>query len=140
MQVFPFKLKNTYSFSVYPSAILGNDFQKVTILGILDRETAETFTNVTVKLPLILPYLPAGSSKDPADYTYLTTRHSTGVVSVTAAEWIQYSTVTEYTETTARIAINKFPPDQVPLLREILIANGFTDFNIELQQATTVIK
>lgn len=55
-----FEIKKTYSFRVYPAGILGNNFDNVTVLGILDRATAQTITNITTKHPLIYPTLPSG--------------------------------------------------------------------------------
>lgn len=127
---FPFEIKKTYNFELYPSSILGNNFQRVTVLGIIDRETAETFTNITTKHPLVFPYLPSGTPNDPDDYTYLKIRHESGIITAIAVEWIQPQTIELVENIDAMVRINNFSPSQISLLREVLVANGFTDFNI----------
>ena len=126
------KLKQTYSFQVYPSTLLGTVYQDVTVLAILDRESAELIEPISLKHPLLYPSLPKGTSDNPDDYTYYKIRHPSGVISVIAEEWIQSDTIESKDYRTCVVRLNNYPASQVALLRQVLAANGITDFTITM--------
>lgn len=127
-----FEIKKTYSFRVYPAGILGNNFDNVTVLGILDRATAQTITNITTKHPLIYPTLPSGSPEDPDDYTYLKIRFESGDITAIAQEWIQPNSIQLVEEATCVVRLQQFSPAKLTLLREVLSANGFRNFTVTM--------
>lgn len=125
-----FEIKRSYSFQVYPSNILGNDFNNVTVLAKLDRESAELLEPVSLRHSLIYPFLPSGTVDNPDDYTYLKLKHPSGVVSVVAVEWIQADTVVALEAGKVVVEFNNFTNDRLSLLRDVLNANGFSGFTI----------
>lgn len=127
-----FERKKTYSFKIYPSVVLGNDFTNVVVEDILSRATAEAFEKVTTLHALVYPYLPAGTPDDPDSYDYLKIRHPSGVTSIIAVQWIQMDTVEEIRATNCYVKLENFTPSKLSLLREALTANGFSNFSIEL--------
>lgn len=131
---YSFKLKTTYSFEVYPEQVIGDNFENVTVLGIIDRETAETITKITTKHPLVYPYLPDGIPNNPDDYTYLKIRTQSGAVTVIATEWIRENTIVEVKSRHLVVDFPDFDPTKLPFLRELLAANdmpGYTTKFIE---------
>ena len=128
---YPFELKCTYNFEVYPSAILGNDFNNVTVLGIMDMASADVITNITTLHALVYPLLPTGSPVDPEDYTYLKVRQESGEIRVIAIEWIQPATIEKLNEGICIVRFNRLSPTKTTELRTALSANGFTDFTID---------
>lgn len=131
--MFNFKIKNSYSFEVHPSSVLGNDFKNVTILAILDRATAETITNITVKHPLIYPLLPAGTINDPDAYTYLKIEHESGDTTVIAYEWIRTDTIVEVESQELIITVRDAnTAGDVEIIRNALAYNGFNDVTINV--------
>lgn len=125
-----FEIKRSYSFQVYPSSMLGNDFNNVTVLAKLDRESAELLEPVSLRHPLIYPFLPSGTVDNPDDYTYLKLKHPSGVISVIAVEWIQADTVVALEAGKVVVEFNNFTNDRLSLLRDVLNANGFSGFTI----------
>lgn len=125
---YPFKLKTTYSFDLYPSALLGNGLQNVTVVGIVDRETAETISNITTKHPLVYPYLPEGTPNDPDVYTYLKIKTQNGEVTVVAVEWIREETIVELKHKHLVLDFPDFDPTKLALLRELLAENDMPGY------------
>lgn len=127
---YAYKLKKTYSFQVYPSAVLGHAFRDVTVLGILDYTTAMRIKNIRDKHPLYYPYLPSGTPDSPEDYTYLRVMLADGTEDIIAAEWIRESTITETDKGGCTVRFSSFDFTQLATLQEVLEANGFSGFTI----------
>lgn len=130
MATYPFQLKKTYSFDIYPSAILGADFNNCTVLDILSYTTASKFTNLAVKHPLIYPTLPQGYANDPTEYTYLMVRTEAGDEVILANEWIRQDSITEVQSAVVHVKLTDFPVTDIPLLRTVLAENGFKNFTV----------
>ena len=108
-----FERKKTYSFKIYPSVVLGNDFTNVVVEDILSRATAEAFEKVTTLHALVYPYLPAGTPDDPDSYDYLKIRHPSGVTRIIAVQWIQMDTVEEIRATNCYVKLENFTPSKL---------------------------
>lgn len=68
------QIGTTYSFNVYPSEILGNDFSNVIVMGIMDAATAAAtgLIDIYAAHANMYPYLPANTVPDDATaYNYL---------------------------------------------------------------------
>lgn len=126
-----FQPRGIYTFEVYPSVILGNDFKNVTVQGVLDAESANAVTNIYTRHSQIYPYLPAGTINDPESYTYLKIRTEAGVVMAIAVEWIVPATVTSKTEAPLTVYFQAFPPNKIPFLRQLLASNDLPAFEIK---------
>ena len=85
---------------------------------------------MSLRHPLIYPFLPSGTVDNPDDYTYLKLKHPSGVVSVVAVEWIQADTVVALEAGKVVVEFNNFTNDRLSLLRDVLNANGFSGFTI----------
>jgi len=92
---YPFKIKNTYSFDVYPATILGSAFQNVTILGILDYQSALSLADIDSLHVNVFPFLPAGLDDNPDATEYLKIRTSSGIETVLGLNWIREETIVE---------------------------------------------
>ena len=42
-----FQIREIYSFDVYPTAVLGNGFKNVTVLAVMDQESANQLIDTT---------------------------------------------------------------------------------------------
>lgn len=125
-----FKLKTTYSFEVYPAPIIGTTFKNVTVLGIIDRDTAETIINVATHHPAIYPYLPEGTVNNPDDYTYLKLRTENGDITVVAIEWIRENTIEELKSRHLVVDFPDFDPTKLSFLRELLAENNMPNYTL----------
>jgi hypothetical protein len=133
-----FKPKGLYSFSVYPTAVLGTGFENVTVLAILDQETANAFTETRSKHIQVYPYLPAGTPNDPAAYNYLRVRRASGEIEIIGQAWIIPESVVLVNLQTITVRIANMAMDDVPKLREILAANGYKAVDISVSSEPVI--
>lgn len=113
------------SFNTHATAILGTNFKRVRVLGILDHESAMQYINVPIMAVNIYPSLPAGVSKNYQSYQYLKLRHQNGENSCVAIEWIDKSTFTIHEGVDIEFKIENANAADADRIREILAFNGF---------------
>lgn len=127
-----FTIGKTYNFDVYPVTVLGNNFKNVTVLAILDRDTANQFVETQPMHINVYPYLPAGTPNNPGAYNWLKLRLASGQNTVIGIPWIVDNTVVEVTSKTAKVVIEGVSADDLPKIRNALSSNGFKNFTVDL--------
>lgn len=123
-----FALGDVINFSVYPSAVLGSNFNRVKVLSVLDPATAKLFADVVALHNNIYPYLTDPDKvtyKKYTDYNYIKVRLSNGTETVLGLPWINMETVVVVTSTTARFDIALDTPDEINDILALLRANGW---------------
>lgn len=120
------------SFNTHATAILGTNFKRVRVLGILDHESAMNYINVPIMAVNIYPSLPAGTTKNYQNYQYLKLRHSNGETSCIAIEWIDKSTFTIHEGVNIEFRVEDANVADVDRIREILAFNGFEAVSFNL--------
>lgn len=120
------------SFNTHATAILGTNFKRVRVLGILDHESAMNYINVPIMAVNIYPSLPAGTTKNYQNYQYLKLRHSNGETSCIAIEWIDKSTFTVHEGVNIEFRVEDANVADVDRIREILAFNGFEAVSFNL--------
>lgn len=120
-------------FSVYPVGFLGNNFKNSKIIAVFDAETASTFIDVVAMHANVYPSLPAGYALPGKQntYNYVRLRLQDGQFAVLGIPWIDMSTFEVIELLKCNIVVNDILPSQVQRLRNALIANGFTNFELE---------
>lgn len=113
------------SFNTHATAILGTNFKRVRVLGILDHESAMNYINVPIMAVNIYPSLPAGTTKNYQNYQYLKLRHPNGDTSCIAIEWIDKSTYVVHEGVDIEFRVENANVADVDRIREILAFNGF---------------
>lgn len=124
--IYDFKIHRTYSFEVYPAAVLPTDYKNVTVLGILDWESAGLYIDVPSQHARCYGFLPEGMY--PNDYkvfTFLKVRFQGGGTTAIAAEWVNSNTVSESNAKTAIVRIPNVSPDQAGAILNALAHNGY---------------
>jgi hypothetical protein len=128
-----FVMGNTYTFNTFATAIIGIQ-TNVTILGIVDHETANIFNDVVQLHSNVYPSLPQGTVEDDfRKYNYLLFKTSNGTKVAYGLPWIVEESVEEVGFKTAHITIPGVTADDVELMRKSLIAIGKTPSVIELK-------
>lgn len=130
---FNFQPRVVYSFRPYSAAVgaLGADFNNVTVLAVLDRETAETIgTDTFAKYAQLLPFLPANTSKNADDTQWLKIRLASGEDTVLPVACINPDTITISQMGKVTVVISKVNPGDIPLIKQALISNGFDNLEI----------
>jgi len=127
-----FDIKGVYSFDVYPSAILGTSFQNVTILSIMDYESALNFGDIASLHINVFPYLPEGSPDDPTATDYVRIRTSSGAATILGVNWINPATIEQVTSQRAIATIEGVTNSDVPRILNALVQNGFNQVEVKL--------
>jgi len=123
------------SFNTRAPAVLGDVFTRVTVKSLLDAEDARryidpvaTHVNVFPLVHIADPTVPDDSNK----YMYLKIQFETGEVTALGVPWIDPDSLTIVTPGTAIVTLTDFSPDDIPRLRNALLANNFTGFTVEM--------
>lgn len=129
---YPFEIKGVYNFDVYPTAILGDDFSNVTILAILDYETALQTADIPAIHTNVFPYLPSGIPDDPSQYDYVRIRTASGSATILGIPWINLDTLELVESRRMTVKIEGVSSSDVERVRIALVQNGFNNLEITL--------
>jgi hypothetical protein len=127
---YPFNIRGVYSFDVYPSTILGSEYQNCTVMSYMDYETALQQADIPAIHTQVYPYLPSGTPDDPSQYDYIKIKMSDGSTVILGIAWINLSSVTEIDSVKFNVVIEGVASSDVTKLRNALSQNGFNNFNI----------
>ena len=128
----PFELNSVYSFNTVAPAILGLEFKRVTVLGVLSYSVANTFINIETNHINIFPYLPTGTVNDPKTYQYLLIKTETGENTVLALPWIDLDSVTQVTSQSLVLTVNNINNTDTTKIRDAMIMLGYNNFTISV--------
>jgi hypothetical protein len=122
-----FAIGQTYSFNVYPSNLLGADWDNVKVSSIMSYEDAMKEEDVTSLHIQFYPYFgpPTNTPNDPASYLYIRVKTQNGNSQILGVAWIDDATVTLVTAQTITATISNVTPQDVPKVQAILAANGY---------------
>ena len=129
---YPFELKKVYNFDVYPSTILGDDFKNVTILSIMDYESALQLADVAAIHVNVYPYLPTGLPDDPSQYDYVRIRTASGQTTILGISWINLDTVELVESRRMMIKIDGVSSSDIERVRLALVQNGYNNIEINI--------
>lgn len=129
-----FKIRGVYSFDVYPASLLGTNFKNVTVLAVMDFETANKEIDARARHVNFYPHLPAGTINNPAGYDYIKIKTTAGNVTILGLAWINLDSVVEVENRTAIVTIKNVTATDVPRIKNALAQNGFGDVVIEIKQ------
>lgn len=125
----------TYGFSLLPEIIpiMGNDFNRATVLSSMSAAVAERFTDLAATHAKLLAYLPADTKRDPSYYLHYYVQLASGQMTVISSAWINWATVTEINSKRLVVTIDETRglPD-IDVVKAMLTANGFNKFNVEI--------
>lgn len=128
-----FELRQSYSFQLYPAALLGNDYENVTVMAILDFETANlSGLDAQARHVQVYPSLPAGTPNDPAQYSYVKLRRPNGSITILGLPWIKPETVTQVTSSTITVKISGVAAADLARVRACLVQNGFGNIALSI--------
>ncbi len=124
-----------FSFEVYPTAILGNNFKDVTLEATLNADGARAFgTDVASLHANVYRTLPPTVPNDPLKYNYLRVKHPNGQYSIIGIPYIRPESIV--VATTGRLTMtieNVNQADQTRIINA-LAANGYTPSQMNLTQ------
>lgn len=129
---YQFVPNTTYSFDVYPSAVIGNDFKNVVVMGVLSYQAAIGFSDINAVQATVFSSLPAGTPDRPEDYEYLLLRTVSGQTTVLARQWINEATVVAVTNSKVIAVIEGAGSADLEEIRAALEQNGFTQLSLSV--------
>ena len=119
------------SFGVYPTAILGNTIQRVTVVGVVEYAVAATLGSAAVLHAQVFPTLPTSVPNDPMAYQWLLYKDASDKINFIGVPWIKEDTVVETgTYGIATVTVPNVTTADVERLRSLLAANNFQDVKI----------
>lgn len=122
-----FAIGQTYSFNVYPSNLLGTDWQNVKVTSVMSFEDAMKDEDVTSLHVQFYPYFGAQTNtpNDPAAYLYIKVKTQSGATQILGVAWIDDASVTLVTAQTITATITQVTPQDIPKIQAILAANNY---------------
>lgn len=136
MTDYAFKIREIYSFDVYPAARLGNGFKNVTVLAVMDQESANQLIDTQALHVDVYPYLPSGTPNNPASYNYLKIRTANGETTVLGVPWINEASIIHIDTTEITVKIGNVVASDAVAIKEALQQNGFTALTITIGNGT----
>lgn len=122
----------TISFKTHAQVVLGMDFTRVKVLGILDIDSARYVSDIERLAVAIYPALPAGTPTDYRKYQYVKLKMSDGTSSVVANEWIKSDTVIIQESVTASFTIDNINASDVEVISKMLRAYNYNTFSTKI--------
>jgi hypothetical protein len=124
----------TYSFNVFPVALLGNNFQNVVVQAILDAGTTQQLgVDIQALAKQMYPLLPSGTPSDPTTYQYLKLQLASGASVILAVPWIDDSSVELVTQQTIVATISNVSSQDLSRIKLALVQNGYNNVSLALQ-------
>lgn len=131
---YPFKIKSTYSFEVYPDTVIGNNYTNVTVLGIVDYQTALSMgVDIDAIHVNVFPLLPQGLPDDPQATEYLKIRTSSNIETVIGLNWIRENTIEEVESLRAVVTVEGVTSLDLPKILLAIQQNGYNNVSGILQ-------
>lgn len=124
----------TASFSLYPSAIIRDEFRDVKIEAIATADNATKY-NLAEMHANVYGTLPEGSPNDYRSYKYLIVRFPSGQTMAVGIPWIVENSFELYSTTNINVEIRGKGIENVDEIRRILAARGYTDVTISTTSA-----
>lgn len=129
---YPVEVGKAYDFSVYPSTVIPGDYTNVTVLAILDADSARSIVDIDALHAAVYPYLPVGTLDDANAYYYVKVQLSNGVKTALGITWINQSTITPRVSTKIHVLIDNAATTDVERVRQCLMMNGFNHLIVSL--------
>lgn len=115
------------TFDTYAQALIGEDFKRCKVLGILDLNSAMRENDVTALAMAIYPSLPQGTHKDYRLYQYIKVRLVSGRELCVANQWIKPQSIEVYEDVTAQFTVSGISASDVDTIVRILASYNYKD-------------
>ncbi|WP_144106665.1 phage DNA polymerase-associated SH3 family protein [Paraburkholderia sp. BCC1886] len=131
-----YQIGQVLSFSLYPTAVLGNSLDNVTVLGTLDQDSANAIIDTVGMYLKVAPYLPSPVPTGADQYNYIKVKTSQGVITALGMPWINESTIVATTNQTITATISGVTASDVTGVQNALISNGYTNISVSINSTT----
>ncbi len=119
-------LNQVFSFEVYPTNVIGNNFRNVRLEGIFNAKGAMAFgMDVEAMHAAIYPALPAGVPNNPFDYDYIRIQFPNGEYTMIGIPWIRQETIQISTAGQVVLVFENKTDVDIERMVNALSANGY---------------
>lgn len=122
----------TISFNTYAQVVLGAEFKRVKVKGILDVDSARYISDIERMAVAIYPALPKGTPNDYRKYQYVKLQMADGSFAVVANEWIKSDTVVVQENVSAVFDISNINASDVENISKLLRTYNYNDFTTKV--------
>lgn len=127
-----FTLGSTVTFSVYPTAIIGNNYKRVRVMAIIDADTARQYIDPISLHANVYPTLPEETPENAYEIYYLKIRFSNGQFGVLGLPWIREDTIEIQDMSTIKLTIEDVAASDIDKVLLALSSNGFKSVDVEV--------
>lgn len=120
-----------YTFNTTAPSVLNAIVKNATLLAIFGYAAAIQYDNIDLKYRQIYPLLPEGTPDSPESSIYYQFKTESGETIILADIWIQEATVVLVEAINAQITMNNLSLSDIPKIRDLLNAAGYTGFTIK---------
>lgn len=113
------------SFTTHSSPILGDNFKRCKVLGLLDADSAKYSTDVERLAISVYPSLPSSTPKDYRKYIYVKVQLTNGEVTCIANQWINQDSVVVHDDVSVQLTISKINAEDIDRIINILHAHNY---------------
>lgn len=126
------KNRQTYSFDVYPTAIIGSNFKNVTVASTMTREEANREIDTVAMHIQCYPSLPAGTPNDPDAYDYVKLKLPNGSSTIIGMAWIKPETIQLVDARTVSVKISNVTAQDLVKIKAALVQNGYSSLELSI--------
>ena len=127
-----FQIGVAYSFSVYPAALIGNNFVGVTVMAVMDYQSANREIDTQACHVAYYPSLPSGTPNKPSGYNYVKIKTTAGNTTILGLAWINEDTITVVTSRTITAVIGDVSAADLVRIKNALVQNGFNSVQLSI--------
>ena len=128
--MYNFNVGSSYTFNTVAPGILGVIVINAKLIGVIDYDTAITYSPVNVMFRQIYPLLPAGTPNNPTTTSYYRFLTTSGAYLVLAGVWIDQNTVVLVDNININVTVPNASIGDMVTLRNLLNSSGYTGFTI----------
>jgi len=123
-------------FDTLAPGVLGAKRDNVTVVALLDLDTAMLMSDVRAKHAQVKNYIPTLPESAGA-YSYVKLRYSNGQIEILGVPWIKQDTIEVIVDRQLLINVSNITDSTENLIRQALLQNGIEDFTIEYKGAAS---
>jgi len=133
--IYDVQIGQRFSFEVYPTSVLGNNFQDVRLEGILSARAAASYgVDIEALHANVYPTLPEGTTpNDPFQYSYIRIQHASGEYGVIGIPWIRQDSIVISDGGKVVLTFNDKTQSDLDMILLALSSNGYRPDDIQVQ-------
>lgn len=120
------------SFKTHAQVVLGIDFTRCKVMGILDVDSARYVNDIQRLAVAIQPALPSGTPTDYRRYQYVKLKMPDGDFTCVANEWIKEDTIVVQESITASFVIGNINASDVEKISRMLRTYNYNSFTTKI--------